>query len=354
MKYLPFIFITIFLGACNPSESAVQNVVSHTLNAPFSTATFYFTSTFYPSQTLYPTHTYYPTPTPYPSKEPVYVIVTSTATITPTSAPVIGEDIWCGHNFTIKVLSPPEFKEYTMFESPSGKYLAVNLEITNKTNSFVDRLYEDNFKILGTLNQTPVIFEYYHWWASWDMVYIKPSYRYIFDPFYSGKPTRIIAVFDINPDSKDWVLEFSPSKDMLSSPICNAQVMLKNNMTTSTSEPTPIFTSTPVAAKTLHEYKEIEWSELVNNAHAHKGEKVVVRGDVVKINDNKNFEIVFSGTYDQIASITMQDVYDDIYPNDMVTVYGSVEGNDCSAGGQPDQKCIPKIIGDIKITNYTK
>jgi hypothetical protein len=354
MKYFPLILITIFFCACNPSESAVQSVVIQTLNAPVYSPTFYSTSKFYPSQTPYPTHTAYPTHTPYPSQKPEYVIETSTATVTPTSAPGIGEEARCGQDFTIKVLAPPEFKEFTMFESPSGKYLAVNLEITNITNSFTDRLFEEDFKILGTLNQKPVIFEYYHWGASWDMVYTKPGYRYIFDPFYPGKPTRIIAVFDINPNSKDWVLEFSPSKGILSSPMCSVQVMLKNNLTSVTKEPTPVYTSTPIALETLHEYKEIEWSELVNNADSHKGEKVVLRGDVVKINDNKNFEIVFSGTFDQIASITMQDVYDDIYPDDMVTVYGSVEGNDCSSAEQPDQKCIPKIIGDIKITNYTK
>ncbi len=90
------------------------------------------------------------------------------------------------------------------------------------------------------------------------------------------------------------------------------------------------------------QYVAIDYRELVNYADAHVGEKVWIRGRVFNINSNTELQMYFAGTYDA-AYVVMEEPFSGIYENDVITVYGTVQGKNCGTNSFGAEICQPLI-----------
>lgn len=92
------------------------------------------------------------------------------------------------------------------------------------------------------------------------------------------------------------------------------------------------------------QFKEVPWREIATYPEAHSGETVIVRGLIFNIVDNHEFQMYFGGTY-EAAYIIMTDSYSDLFENQAITVYGTVDGKNCFKNTYGGDICQPKIIG---------
>jgi TM2 domain-containing membrane protein YozV len=91
------------------------------------------------------------------------------------------------------------------------------------------------------------------------------------------------------------------------------------------------------------EYEEIYWKELNTYPESYEGKKVWVRGRIFNINGNQEFQAYFAGTYEAFYVVTNKP-FSDLYENDYVTVYGTVDGEFCGTNAFGGEVCQPLII----------
>jgi hypothetical protein len=215
------LLIVSLLTACAPARKAVATEVAlqRSQQTPMLTAT------------VYPKATDYPTATAYPAQTARVVVVTST--VTPTQAPLPGvkEIVKCGDAFSIQVLQPAQQLTYIYDQTPNGIFLAAPLEITNTGSKSLPELRPEWFTLSAYLDGKILIFPY-EWDASWGAAYQRNQtslvydYKYLNSEFLPGKPVKVMAVFDITPRTKGWILTFAPQFAAESAPACTAQIML--------------------------------------------------------------------------------------------------------------------------------
>lgn len=87
-------------------------------------------------------------------------------------------------------------------------------------------------------------------------------------------------------------------------------------------------------------YQKIGWKELVDNIEAHVGEKVTIRGEVVLVENEYEFQINVEDI--NIAAITESPFYD-LKPGEFVTLYGTVKELKCFKVGGNDV-CYPIFV----------
>ena len=70
---------------------------------------------------------------------------------------------------------------------------------------------------------------------------------------------------------------------------------------------------------------------------------IITRGTIFNIIDDQNFQMWFSGTYDNLYVMT-ESKYTGLYENDVITVYGLVYGKTCGTNAYGAEVCSPALI----------
>ena len=101
--------------------------------------------------------------------------------------------------------------------------------------------------------------------------------------------------------------------------------------------------ATAARATLIAQYSSIDYRELVNYADSHIGDKVQVRGRVFNINSDSELQMYFAGTYDALY-VVMASPFTGVYENDVITVYGTVLGENCGTNAFGGQICQPLLF----------
>ena len=96
-------------------------------------------------------------------------------------------------------------------------------------------------------------------------------------------------------------------------------------------------------------YKTIPWKELNTYPDKHKGEYVKIRGRIFNVINTKTFQIYYSGSY-EAAYIEMENEFDNLYEDDVVTIYAMVYGEICGTNAFGSEVCSTGYLGQF----YTK
>ena len=99
-------------------------------------------------------------------------------------------------------------------------------------------------------------------------------------------------------------------------------------------------------ATQIAQYEEVPTKDLVTYPDKYKNKKIKIRGRVFNINSNEEFQMWAGWSYDAVY-VYMLKPFDDIYEDNWVTVYGTVEGENCGTNVYGGEVCQPLIIGDF-------
>jgi hypothetical protein len=99
-------------------------------------------------------------------------------------------------------------------------------------------------------------------------------------------------------------------------------------------------------ATEIAQYVEIPIKHLVTYPDRYKNQKVKVRGRVININGDTEFQMWVGWSYNAIY-VVMHKSFDDIYEDNWITVYGTVGGEHCGENADGGQVCQPLIMGDF-------
>jgi len=183
-----------------------------------------------------------------------------------------------------------------------------------------------------------------------------PQLTYTPIPTYTDFPTQTPWIKLVTPTASSTQL-FTPTNT--STPTI-----------TFTPTKTPTATSTPNATKTeqaianatkgahatatkraqsarateVAQYEEVPTKDLVTYPDKYKGQKIKIRGRVFNINSDTEFQMWVGWSYDAVY-VVMLKPYDDIYEDNWVTVYGTVEGENCGVNAYGGEVCQPLING---------
>jgi hypothetical protein len=102
-------------------------------------------------------------------------------------------------------------------------------------------------------------------------------------------------------------------------------------------------------ATDIAQYKPIYWKDLVTYPDAHAGELVSVRGRIFNVVSDQELQIWLAGTNEAVY-VVMASPYSDLYKDDVIAVYGMVEGKRCGSNAFGGQVCQPSLIDAF----YTK
>lgn len=99
--------------------------------------------------------------------------------------------------------------------------------------------------------------------------------------------------------------------------------------------------------KTFYEqYDTINRQDLVYYAEEHVGEKVQVPGRVFNIIDSHNFQFFIAGSSDAVV-VQTRNKYTNLYENDNVVVYGTIEGKWCGTNAFGAEVCQPALTNAV-------
>lgn len=93
------------------------------------------------------------------------------------------------------------------------------------------------------------------------------------------------------------------------------------------------------------QYGEIKVKELITYPDKHKGEKVKVWGRVFNIIGNDGLQMWLEWTYESVYVI-MANPFSDIYEDDQIIVYGTIQGEHCGTNVYGASICSPLINCD--------
>jgi hypothetical protein len=96
------------------------------------------------------------------------------------------------------------------------------------------------------------------------------------------------------------------------------------------------------AAK-IAEYSAIPARELATYPDNHIGEKVKIPGRIFNINGNDELQLYLAGTSDAVY-VVMQDRFSDLYEDDVITVYATVDGETCGTNAYGGTVCQPLLV----------
>ena len=92
----------------------------------------------------------------------------------------------------------------------------------------------------------------------------------------------------------------------------------------------------------IAQYQPISAKELITYPKNHVGEDVIIKGTVFNVRDNQDLQIWVGGGYDAVI-VQMAEPFSDIYKNDAITVYGTVEGTTCGTNAFGAEVCQPEL-----------
>jgi hypothetical protein len=90
------------------------------------------------------------------------------------------------------------------------------------------------------------------------------------------------------------------------------------------------------------QYKELYWKELINYPDKHTGEKVIVRGLIFNIVGDSELQMYCAGTYEAVY-VKMSVPFSGLYKDNLITVYGTVNGTNCFTNTYNATICQPLI-----------
>ncbi len=110
-----------------------------------------------------------------------------------------------------------------------------------------------------------------------------------------------------------------------------------------TSTPEATATATLTSAQRIPLYAQIDPRELTTYPNNHTGELIAVWGKVFNINGDQELQIWVAGGYDA-AYIQMAEPFSGLYEDDVISVYGTVAGENCGTNAYGAEVCQPLLI----------
>ena len=104
--------------------------------------------------------------------------------------------------------------------------MVLYLELMNESDSTWDALRDDDYKVLGLVDEREVTFAS-HWDASFNMYYhLKYQQNFLHDDVPPGMPWNTVVAFDVNPQGTEWQFIFTP-EDIWDDRGCEVRIPLE-------------------------------------------------------------------------------------------------------------------------------
>ena len=134
-----------------------------------------------------------------------------------------------------------------------------------------------------------------------------------------------------------------------------------NKIAPATSTPTPSSTLTPSNPPTslqqltatavqatkeyVAEFMPISWNEINNYSDNHSGEKIKIKGRLFQVIKSIDMLLWYPGTFDAFY-VAFNNGYSGVHEDQIITIYGTVQGMYCYSTQSGGSNCVPKINGE--------
>jgi hypothetical protein len=248
---------------------------------------------------------------PFNTEPPQKIIATSVP------LPDLGDEIDCG-NFSLKITEWQLSGSVYFDLPPSGKYMIIYVDVTNKGDKTMMGFSPDAYLLKGYVEgeeYTYTIFpESRRNWGGlyWYRSITKPGLLGLNEPFYPGVVSKTFFLFDVDPKAQN--LRLVTDK-------CESEISIgPNNPAVNRTAPLP--TPDPVDPAITEKYVEIDYWNIDNVTSLSSNKKVILRGQIRDVLTPNSFTYDIAGTY-YYADVTSTFPLDRIYSGESVTLYGS-------------------------------